>query len=555
MARTSGPAPSETSPPPTPMRQRSTSAPGCTSRRFRRTGIASRSAPSAPAPVTCSSLADWFERCGCGRSPWSSTGVYWIPVFEILEQRGFEVVLVNARDAKHVPGRKTDVSDAQWLRRLHEYGLLRASFRPKGEMAALRAYLRQRERLLDYAASHIQHMQKALMQMNVQLHHVVTDITGATGMRIIRAIVAGERDPAVLAAHRDRRCHASAEAIGAALTGNWRDEHVFALGQALELYDAYQAKVADCDLRIEAVLERLRDAAAKPAGRLPPARHRDKTANAPAFDVRAALHAVLGVDLTQIHGLGPSLALKLVGECGTDLSAWPNAKHFTSWLCLAPSNKISGGKVLSTRTRRSGNRAAALLRLAAVTVGRTETALGAFYRRLSARVGKAKAVTATARKIAMLFYNTLRHGMDYADPGASYYEERYRARVLANLHRRAKALGYMLHEYRRQGEFLRNRQLRGFAYRFITGVRDVTSPELPPCAAGREPFHSVQGGCSRRQENTPSAAVCAINPCRREFSAFAMACSLCRTGPTTGGAESADRAGDCPWDSERSLLG
>jgi transposase len=392
------------------------------------------------------SLADWFERCGVRTVAMESTGVYWIPAYEILEQRGFEVMLVNARDAKHVPGRKTDVSDAQWLRRLHEYGLLRASFRPKGELAALRAYLRQRERLLDYAASHIQHMQKALMQMNVQLHHVVTDMTGTTGMRIVRAIKDGERDPAVLARHRDPRCHASVDEIRAALSGNWREEHVFALGQALELYDAYQAKIADCDARIEKVLERLRGTAARPASPLPPARHRNATANAPAFDARVALHAVLGVDLTQIHGLGPSLALKLVGECGTDLSAWPNAKHFTSWLCLAPGNKISGGKVLSTRTRRSGSRAAALLRLAAVTVGRTQTALGAFYRRLSARVGKAKAVTATARKIATLFYNTLRHGMNYADPGASYYEERYRARVLANLQRRAKSLGYVLQQ-------------------------------------------------------------------------------------------------------------
>lgn len=391
-------------------------------------------------------LAEWFERCGVRTVAMESTGVYWIPAYELLEQRGFEVMLVNARDAKHVPGRKTDVSDAQWLRQLHEYGLLRASFRPRGELAALPAYLRQRERLLDYGASHIQHMQKALMRMNVQLHHVVTDITGTTGMRIIRDIVAGERVPAVLASHRDRRCHASAEKIAAALTGNWRDEHVFALTQALDLFDAYQAKVVEGDLRIAAVLQRLRDLSATPVRPLPPARHRDKTANAPSFDARAALHAVLGVDLTQIHGLGPSLALKLVGECGMDLSAWPSSKHFTSWLCLAPSNKISGGKVLSTGTRRSGSRAAALLRLAAVTVGRTQTALGAFYRRLSARVGKAKAVTATARKIATLFYNMLRHGMDYADPGASYYEERYRARVLTNLRRRAKSLGYMLEE-------------------------------------------------------------------------------------------------------------
>ena len=339
-----------------------------------------------------------------------------------------------------------DVSDAQWLQRLHTYGLLRGSFQPKGEIAVLRAYLRQRERLLDYAAAHIQHMQKALTQMNLQLHHVVTDVTGATGMRIIRAIVAGERDPGILASYRDPRCHATLETLSAALTGNDREEHVFALTQALELYDIYQAKVADCDVRLKAVLDRLKAASDKPVGKLPPARHTTKQPNAPAFDVRVALHALLGVDLTQIHGMGPALALKLVSECGTDLSAWPTAKHFTSWLSLAPSNKISGGKVLSSRTRRSSNRAAAALRLAAVTIGRTDTALGAFYRRLSARIGKAKAVTATARKIAVLFYNTLRHGMNYTDPGASYYEERYRQRVLTNLQRRAKALGYVLQE-------------------------------------------------------------------------------------------------------------
>jgi transposase len=391
-------------------------------------------------------MADWFAACGIETIVMESTGIYWIPAYEILDACGFDVQLVNARDAKHVPGRKTDVSDAQWLQRLHEHGLLRASFQPKGEITALRAYLRQRERLLDYAASHIQHMQKALMQMNLQLQHVVADITGATGMRIIRAIVAGERDPQILASYRSYRCHASAETIRQALVGNYREEHIFALTQALELYDVYQAKVEACDACIEAVLERLKAAAMPPAGPLPAARDRRRQANAPSFDVRAALHALLGVDLTRIHGLGPYLALKLVAECGTDLSAWPSAKHFTSWLCLSPSNKISGGKVLSARTRRSGSRAASLLRLAARTVGRTPTALGAFYRRLSARIGKAKAITATARKIAVLFYNTLRHGMDYADPGASYYEERYRQRVLTNLKRRAKALGYALQE-------------------------------------------------------------------------------------------------------------
>jgi transposase len=389
-------------------------------------------------------LADWFAECGIRTVVMESTGVYWIPVFEILQQRGFEVMVVNARDAKHVPGRKTDVSDAQWLQRLHEYGLLRASFRPQAEIAGLRAYLRQRERLLDYAAAHIQHMQKAMMQMNLQLHHVVTDVPGVTGMAIIRAIVAGERDPNVLATHRDRRCHASVKTVCQALVGNYRDEHVFALTQALELYDVYQTKVIACDKQIEAILKRLKKNAAPPAAKLLPVRQRTRQPNAPAFDARAALHAILGVDLTQITGLGPSLALKLVGECGTNLAAWPSAKHFTSWLALAPHNKISGGKVLSSKTRRTSNRAASLLRLAAGTVGRTDPALGAFYRRLSARVGKAKAITATARKIAVLFYNTLRHGMSYADPGATYYEERYRQRVLHNLQRRAKSLGFAL---------------------------------------------------------------------------------------------------------------
>jgi transposase len=389
-------------------------------------------------------LANWFRSCGVMSVAMESTGVYWVPAFEVLEQHGFEVILVNARYAKNVPGRKTDVSDAGWLRQLHSYGLLRGSFRPAAEIVTLRAYLRQRERLVEYAAAHIQHMQKALMEMNLQLHHVVSDITGATGMRIIRAIAAGERDPDVLASFRDIRCHSSVETIRASLVGNDRDEHVFALTQSLELYDFYQAKILDCDRRLEAAVSRLTVSAAGPVGKLPKARHRQKPNGAPAFDVRAALYGVLGVDLTQIHGLGPSLALKLIAECGTDLKAWPSAKHFTSWLCLAPGNKISGGKLLSSRTRRSSSRAAALLRLAATTIGRSDTALGAFYRRLSSRIGKQKAVTATARKIAVLFYNTLRFGMTYRDPGAAAYEERHRGRVLTNLRRRARTLGYAL---------------------------------------------------------------------------------------------------------------
>lgn len=389
-------------------------------------------------------LAEWFQSCGVTSVAMESTGVYWIPAFEILEQHGFDVILVNARYAKNVPGRKTDVSDAGWLRQLHSYGLLRGSFRPAAEIATLRAYLRQRERLVEYAAAHIQHMQKALMEMNLQLHHVVSDITGATGMRIIRAIVEGERDPDVLASLRDVRCHSSIETIRASLVGNDRDEHVFALTQSLELYDFYQEKMLECDRKLEAVISDLTTRAEQQLPPLPKARTKTKQVNAPSFDVRAALYGVLGIDLTQIHGLGPSLALKLIGECGADLRAWPSAKHFTSWLCLAPGNKISGGKLLSSRTRRSSSRAAALLRLAAVTIGRSDTALGAFYRRLAGRIGKQKAVTATARKIAVLFYNSLRFGMTYRDPGATSYDERHRGRVIANLQRRARALGYSL---------------------------------------------------------------------------------------------------------------
>ena len=394
-------------------------------------------------------LADWFTECGVRTVVMESTSVYWIPIFELLDERGFEVFLVNARDAKHVPGRKTDVSDAQWLQRLHSYGLLRASFRPKGEIAELRAYLRQRERLLDTAASQIQHMQKAMTEMNLQLHHVVADITGATGMRILRAIIAGERNPSVLASMRDMRCHSSVEMIEKALTGHFRAEHLFVLEQAVSLYDVYQQKVAACDIRIESVMKALNSVRGRQGeikkGRAASAKpHRHRTANEPAFDVGGSLHTLLGKDLTRIDGVGPYLALKLVSECGDDLSAWPSAKHFTSWLSLAPNNKILGGKVLSSRTKRSGSRVASLLRLAAVSVGRTETALGAFYRRLSSRVGKAKAITATARKIAVLFYNAMRHGMDYVDPGASYYETRYRERVVKTLHRRAKALGFVM---------------------------------------------------------------------------------------------------------------
>jgi transposase len=389
-------------------------------------------------------MADWLVSLGIKTVAMESTGVYWIPVYEILEDRGLVVVLANARECKAVPGRKSDVNDAQWLQRLHACGLLRASFRPARDIAALRAYMRVRDRHLEYAAAHIQHMQKALTHMNLQLHHVVSDVTGVTGMKIIRAIVAGERDPDVLACMRDVRCRESVETIRAALVGNYQPEHVVALAQALSLYDSYQARIADCDAQIEQALLLLNADKTPPTQPLPAPRSRTRQTNSLSFDTRPLLYQLTGVDLTQIHGIGPSVAVELVAECGTDLSRWPTEKHFTSWLTLSPGCKISGGKVLSSHTRKSSNRIAARLRLVATSVGRTDTALGAFYRRLAARIGKAKALTATARKIAILFYRAMRFGMRYEDPGADQYERRYRERVVKQLHRRAAHFGFTL---------------------------------------------------------------------------------------------------------------
>jgi transposase len=388
-------------------------------------------------------LADWLNSVGVTTIAMESTGIYWIPVYEILESRGFRVLLVNARDVKNVPGRKTDVNDAQWLQQLHQYGLLRGSFRPHDRVIQLRALLRHRDRLIESGATHIQLMQKALMQMNVQLQHAVSDITGLTGLRIIRAIVEGQHDPTVLAQYRDGRCKASVETIRDALTGNYRAEHVFALRHALDIYDFLHGKIAECDTEIALVLEGLNSDRAAPTEPIPAVRHQ-RGKNEPRFDVRRALYTMLGADLSQIHGLGPYTVLRLIGECGDDMSKWPTAKHFTSWLTLAPGNKISGGRVLSSKTRRSSNRATVVLRMVAVNIGKTQTALGAFYRRLAARVGKAKAITATARKLAVLFYNALRFGLAYVDPGVDYYETRYRERVLQSLQRRAHQMGFAL---------------------------------------------------------------------------------------------------------------
>jgi transposase len=390
-------------------------------------------------------LANWLVECGIETVAMESTGVYWIPVYEILEARGLRVYLVNARHIKHVPGRKSDVQDCQWIQRLHSFGLLNGSFRPEGEMCVLRAYLRHRADLIQHRAAHIQHMQKALQQMNVQLTQVLSDITGVTGLAIIRAIVAGERDPRDLARLRNACCAKSEAEIAKALTGNYRSEHVFALKQALALYDAYTAQIRECDHEIErqfSALKPLHD------DDLPPLDTSDKrnthSKNAPAYDSRTLLYQLLGVDLVAVSGLNASTVETIISEIGTDMSRWPTEKHFCSWLGLAPRNDISGGKVLRSRTLKTSNRAGQAFRMAAQAVGRTQSAFGAFFRRMRAKHGPKKAIVATAHKIARTVYWMLQRRQPFHDIGSHEYDERERQREIARLRKRAIKLGLSL---------------------------------------------------------------------------------------------------------------
>ena len=387
-------------------------------------------------------LADWLEECGVETVVMESTGVYWIPLFGVLEERGFEVMLVDPRRIKNVSGRKTDVLDWQWLQQLHTYGLLSGAFRPETDIRRLRSYLRQRAMLVEYASHHIQHMQKALTQMNVKLQHVISNITGKTGMAIIEAMVEGQRDPRQLAKLRDKRIRADEATIAKSLQGDWQEEHIFELTQALELYRFYQGKIAECDLEIEAQLERFEG---RSDGGSPGDNGRPRSqGNAPRFDVRTHLYRMTGVDLTRINGIDGFTALKVISEVGTDMTKWPSAKHFASWLGLSPDQRITGGRVMSSRTKPSANRAAAALRLAAHGLHRSDSALGAFLRRKKAQMGAPKAITATAHKLARLIYSMLRYGQDYVDVGAEYYENQYRQRALRAAHRRAAQLGYQL---------------------------------------------------------------------------------------------------------------
>jgi transposase len=389
-------------------------------------------------------LADWLAACGVTTVAMESTGIYWVPLFELLESKGFEVFLVDPHQARHAPGRpKSDVLDCQWLQRPHSYGLLTASFRPAEQVVVLRAYLRQRQMLVTYAGQHVQHLHKALEQMNVKLAEVVSDVTGVTGMAILRAILGGERDPLRLARFRNRNCQRTEAEIARALQGNWRDEHLFALRQALALYDFYQGQVRECDGRLQAQLAAFAD---RRAGRPMPKRSRPKwkRPHDPAFDVRGALYRMAGVDLTVLEGVDANTALVILSEVGADVSRFATAKRFTSWLGLCPQHQSSAGKVKSRRVRRGAHRAGRAFRLAARSCHHARNALGAFYRRVQARAGAPKAIVATARKLAERVYRLLRYGGEYVYQEREAYEAAYRARLVKGLARRAAELGYRL---------------------------------------------------------------------------------------------------------------
>ena len=387
-------------------------------------------------------LAQWLTQCGVDVVAMESTGVYWIPLYELLESRGFTVHLVNARHVKNVSGRKSDVLDCQWLQQLMSYGLLSGAFRPQEEICVLRAMSRQRDMLVQYQSKHVQHMQKALTQMNVQLDNVISDIVGETGQKIVRAILAGERDPLTLANLRNGRIRASEAEIVKSLQGNWREEHLFSLKQAVNLYDSYQTSIGECNAQLARVLGRL---AVHDEPARPPKRGRGgRPAKVEKFDLRTALYRICGVDLTRIDGVDVGTALKMIAEVGPDLSRFKTVKHFASWLGLCPGTKISGGKVLSGASKRIANRLALALRMSAVAAGNSHSALGAYYRRMSARLGRANAIRATAHKLARVIYTLMTKGEAYVDQGQDYFEEQHQQRVMKNLKKKALAMGFSL---------------------------------------------------------------------------------------------------------------
>jgi transposase len=394
----------------------------------------------------------WLKESGVKSVAMESTGVYWIVPYEMLDEAGFEVLLVNARFFKSVPGRKTDVQDCQWIQQLHSYGLLRGSFRPSNEIVELRSYVRQRSRLFESAGTQVQLMHKALTQMNIQLNHVISDITGVTGLNIIRAILKDVRQPQILAELSVGGCRKNIALIEKALEGNFRKEHVFALGQAYEAYEFFHKQILNCEKAIEATLFSMQTNTEFPSSNNSSAEALSKKCAKKTsfnrspyyFDAPTTIKKATIADLTTIPGIDANIAMKVFSEIGTDMSQWPNAKAFASWLGLSPGNKISGGKLLSSKTKPSDNRAAQALRMAAATLYRSKTAIGAFFRRLRARLGAPKAITATAHKLARILYRMLTEGINYKETGENYYEQQYQERALAHLKKRAKEFGYTL---------------------------------------------------------------------------------------------------------------
>jgi len=392
-------------------------------------------------------MATWLREQKVESIAMESTYIYWIPVLEVLAAEGFEVVLVNARTLKNVPGRKTDMHDCQWLQLLHSCGLLRGSFRPEDEVCQLRALQRQRANLIDERSRIVHWMQKSLDQMNVRVHRAVSDITGTTGMKIIRAIVDGERDPLKLATFRDKRCKKSEEDIAEHLTGTWRQEHLFNLTSALSLYDQMEASIHAYDQELLRVLDditpedrRDEEVPEHPNANKAKAMHRRGETG-----LRTALFRFAGVDLTTIDGISAESARVILTEVGPDISAFPTEKHFISWLHLCPRTPISGGKPLKGKKNSLGaSRVGAILRLAAVAVQRTPSAVGATYRRISRRKSAAVAVFAVARKLAQYVYRLLRFGAEYVDIGAERYEQQFHDRRVAALTKNAEALGLKL---------------------------------------------------------------------------------------------------------------